>query len=168
MEADRLSEFVRTDYPRVVAALGFAWGDRTRAEDAVQEALAAACESRHEIGHLRKWVTTTALNQLRSQHRRFDAERRALDRVERQPVPSSSAEHDILEREQVLELLSRLPTRQREVVALHYLLDMSVREVAEATGVTEGTVKTQLHRARDALRTEQIPLGSEEETDHVC
>lgn len=167
MEADRLSEFVRSDYPRVVAALGFAWGDRERAEDAVQEALAAACESRHEIGHLPKWVTTTALNQLRAQHRRFSAERRALDRVERQPAPSNATAHGILERDEVLELLSRLPRRQREVVALHYLLDMSVREVAEATGVTEGTVKTQLHRARAALRTEQIPFDSEEETDHV-
>jgi RNA polymerase sigma-70 factor (ECF subfamily) len=37
------------------------------------------------------------------------------------------------------------------VCTLHYLLDQSVESIAEGLGVTEGTIKTQLHRARKAL-----------------
>ena len=39
---------------------------------------------------------------------------------------------------------------------LHYRQDMSVGEIASALGVTAGTVKTQLFRARKALRTKLI------------
>jgi RNA polymerase sigma-70 factor (ECF subfamily) len=47
--------------------------------------------------------------------------------------------------------LATLPPRQRRAVILHYLADMSVREVAALEGVPDGTVKSWLHRARTAL-----------------
>ena len=40
---------------------------------------------------------------------------------------------------------------QRTAVLLHYYLDSPVADIADALGVTEGTVKTQLHRGRQAL-----------------
>ena len=51
----------------------------------------------------------------------------------------------------VLKALEELPRQQKEVCVLHHLLDQSVDQVAEGLGVSAGTVKTQLHRARKAL-----------------
>ena len=64
----------------------------------------------------------------------------------------------------VLEALHRLPSSQRQVIALHYLLDMPVGEIAASTGTPVGTVKVRLSRARAALAR---LLGSfdEEDTD---
>ena len=44
--------------------------------------------------------------------------------------------------------LEALPRRQREVAVLRYLLEMSTAEVAAALGITQGTVKSSLARAR--------------------
>jgi RNA polymerase sigma-70 factor (ECF subfamily) len=48
--------------------------------------------------------------------------------------------------------VSALSSGQRTAVMLHYRQDLSVKDVAGALGVTAGTVKTLLFRARQALR----------------
>lgn len=52
--------------------------------------------------------------------------------------------------------LANLPVRTRAAVALHHLVGLSVRETADALGVSENTVKSQLKsglaRLREALR----------------
>jgi RNA polymerase sigma factor (sigma-70 family) len=47
--------------------------------------------------------------------------------------------------------VSGLPLRQRQAVVLHYYLDLDVAETARTLGVSPGTVKTALHRARRTL-----------------
>jgi RNA polymerase sigma factor (sigma-70 family) len=47
--------------------------------------------------------------------------------------------------------LARLSHRQRQAVVLHYYLGYEVAEVADLLGIAEGTAKSTLHRARDAL-----------------
>jgi RNA polymerase sigma factor (sigma-70 family) len=63
--------------------------------------------------------------------------------------------------------LADLPHRQREVTVLRYYLGMSVAEIAGALELNEGTVKTSLFRARNALAA---ALGEpvEEANDHVA
>jgi RNA polymerase sigma-70 factor (ECF subfamily) len=165
MERERLEQFVRQDYARVLAALAFACGDRGRAEDALQEALATAWQQRWPIDDLRAWVTKAALNQARSKGRRLGAERRAHERAAQfRPERAAAAPAPL---DGLLDAaLRRLPARQREIVVLHYLLDLSVVDVAATLGVTPGTVKTQLHRAREALRA-RLTNDAEEEADHV-
>ncbi|MFN7149906.1 MAG: RNA polymerase sigma factor [Microthrixaceae bacterium] len=165
MDRQRLEAFVHDEYPRVVAAVGFACGDRGRAEDAVQEVLAAALGYEGPVEHLRAWVVTSALNRVRSTARRDGAERRALERWLR---PRRDQHTTVAEQQDdVLAELAALPARQREITALHYLLDLSVADIAASLDVSEGTVKTQLHRARATLRARLEPGHDDEEVDHV-
>jgi RNA polymerase sigma-70 factor (sigma-E family) len=55
-------------------------------------------------------------------------------------------------RDAVLEALRQLPTRQREVIALRYYLDLSEAEIAEALGISAGAVKSHASRGAAALR----------------
>ncbi|MBS1837431.1 MAG: sigma-70 family RNA polymerase sigma factor [Actinobacteria bacterium] len=152
MDRVTIEAFVRSDYPRVVAAVGFACGDRSLAEDAVQDVLAGLLVEDREIRSLPGWVVAAALNRVRSGERRRGAEQRAFVRLASRPVTSGDGVAVGSVEDDLLVALRRLPTRQREIVALHYLLDMSVDEVAATLGVSDGTVKTQLHRARATLR----------------
>jgi RNA polymerase sigma factor (sigma-70 family) len=51
----------------------------------------------------------------------------------------------------VWDAVSRLPRRQREVIALRYLAALSEREVAQTLGIAPGTVARSLHDARRTL-----------------
>lgn len=157
MDRRALESFVRTDYPRVVAAVGFASGDRAGAEDAVQDVLASLLGSEIEIRDPRAFVVTAAVNRVRSRERRRGAEKRALTRLRSMLHHDAVLHHDAAPPvdavgDEVLDELRALPRGQREAIALHYLLDMAVDEVATTLGVSGGTIKTQLHRARETLR----------------
>jgi RNA polymerase sigma-70 factor (ECF subfamily) len=58
------------------------------------------------------------------------------------------------EGKQLRRAVSRLPEPERVVVLAYYLGDLSVAEICRALNLPEGTVKTRLHRARQALRKE--------------
>ncbi len=65
-----------------------------------------------------------------------------------------SSEHIAIVSEEHRELLAALdglPRRQREVLVLRYWLDLSEREIAEAIGVSPGSVKTHASRGIAAL-----------------
>jgi RNA polymerase sigma-70 factor (ECF subfamily) len=53
----------------------------------------------------------------------------------------------------VAQAIAKLPVRQRLIVGLYYLGDLSVAQVSEATRRPVGTVKSELHNARRALAT---------------
>jgi RNA polymerase sigma-70 factor (sigma-E family) len=50
--------------------------------------------------------------------------------------------------------LGRLPRRQREVLTLRYYLDLSEAQIADALGISPGSVKVHAHRGLEALRTD--------------
>jgi RNA polymerase sigma factor (sigma-70 family) len=52
--------------------------------------------------------------------------------------------------------IARLPRQMREALVLHYLHDYSVQQVGDALGKSPGTIKAQLHAAREHLRRELI------------
>jgi RNA polymerase sigma-70 factor (ECF subfamily) len=58
--------------------------------------------------------------------------------------------------ERLRRAVSRLPEPERSVILAYYLGEMSVTEVSRALNMPEGTVKTRLHRARQALRKELV------------
>ena len=70
------------------------------------------------------------------------------------------AELDVAERDYQRELLLQLPPKQRAVVVLRFLEDLSVQQTADCLGVTVGTVKSQTSDALAALR---IAVGDSHE-----
>ena len=146
-----LDAFVATEYPKVVGAVAMIAGNRDDAADAVQDALVGfiANPPAREIRNLAAWITVVAANRARDRHRSRASEARALGRIGVTDVAADPVV-DTLDLD-VQVALRALPLQQREVCVLHYLLDLSVQQVAEGLGVTEGTVKTQLFRARKAM-----------------
>lgn len=161
LDDETIREFLETSYPRLVAAVALVAGSR-EAEDAVQEALARAWEraGTEQIRSLPAWVTRVSLNLSKSRRRRLRAEARATERLRiASPPPSAESRTDV---ERALAQLSR---RQREMTVLRYYLGMDLQEIAETLGITEGTVKTQLFRARRVL-AELLGDGEQEEVDN--
>jgi RNA polymerase sigma-70 factor (ECF subfamily) len=146
-----LDAFVATEYPKVVAAVGLITGNRQDAADAVQDAIVGflAKPPTREITNVAAWITVVASNRARDLQRSRAAEARALARV----GLDDEASEDVLNSLDidVKAAIETLPLQQKQVCVLHYLLDQSVETIAEGLGVSEGTIKTQLHRARKAL-----------------
>jgi RNA polymerase sigma-70 factor (ECF subfamily) len=150
--------FLAADYPRVLSAVTLVTGSRVAAEDAVAEALARAWErsDRGEaIDSLPAWVTRVALNLAKSRLRRLRVEARHR-RVDASDVPGPTAERIDVER-----ALATLPRREREVTVLRYHLDLDLATIATILSVSDGTVKTLLHRARRHL-AEALGVPDEE------
>jgi RNA polymerase sigma factor (sigma-70 family) len=154
MDWEQIGTFFERDYVKVVGALGFVTGSPLVAEDCVMEALVRVCErSRRGVAtpeSLPAYVTTMAMNLARSGWRRRAAERRALARLDGVRATVRN-EPDSDTRLDVMAAVRGLPRRQREVVVLRYYLGHDVADVARILGVTDGTVKTCLFRARNAL-----------------
>ncbi|GAE05525.1 hypothetical protein JCM10914_1629 [Paenibacillus sp. JCM 10914] len=65
-----------------------------------------------------------------------------------------SVEEEAMERldqSTILKYIAQLPVHYHEVIYLYYYMDLGTREIAEATGAPEGTVRGRLHRAREIL-----------------
>lgn len=164
MPDDDIEAFIATDYGRVVRVVAVVCGDRQRAEDAVQDAVVDLWVKRHDVRDVAGWVTTAALNRARSRWRTAAAEERAFARLAEQAATRERSPQSLGIDREVAEALSGLPRAQREVLALHYLLDLSVVAVAERLGIAEGTVKAHLHRGRNALR---VVLDDRADTQEV-
>ncbi len=143
----------REQHPRLVASLMLICGDVTRASEAVDEAFVRALVRWPRVREMERpggWITIVARNALRELQR---SERRRTRRETLTAAPVAggveSHEHAVAVRDAV----NRLPRRQREVVALHYLTGLTEREVALVLGVAPGTVARTLHDARIALRS---------------
>jgi RNA polymerase sigma-70 factor (ECF subfamily) len=139
------------------------------AEDVAQDALVLALERLAECrdparfgGWLVRIVRNRALN-----HRRYLGIRAAepLDDATDAPSlgnPAEDAERSEL-RERLNDAVGGLPGTQREVLLLHDLEGWKHREIGEALGMPEGTVRYHLFNARRAVRGRLRALVGEEE-----
>lgn len=75
----------------------------------------------------------------------------AYENFDDQTVPDKALDNEETRR-MVVELVDSLPEAQRLSVLFYYYDEMSVKEIAEAMETTEGTVKSRLHYAREAIR----------------
>jgi RNA polymerase sigma-70 factor (sigma-E family) len=125
------------------------------AEDVVQEAFTGL--HRHwsglrdeaaALGYLR----TAVVNGSRSVLRRRKTARGYVPPHQTNARSAESLAMLTAEHQAVVSALGQLPSRQREVLVLRYYGGMSEAEIAAATGVSRGTVKSSASRALDALQ----------------
>jgi RNA polymerase sigma factor (sigma-70 family) len=138
----------RATHPRLLASLTLMSGDIEAARDATAEAFIRALERWPRVCRLdapAAWVHRVGVNVLRSWHRRRVVEERLLGRYRPEPAPPSQLSLE------VWDALVALPARQREAIALRYLLDLTQADVAAAMGVAPGTAAATLHAARRNL-----------------
>lgn len=133
-------------------------GTPEEAEDAAQEIFVRIYRQLARYDRTRKfstWVLAIATNYCIDQLRRRRLQLVPLENI----IPWARAreagpEREALDREACDELqglLRRLPEKYRAVLILRYWEELSCAEIGEVLRVPEGTVKTQLHRARKAL-----------------
>jgi RNA polymerase sigma-70 factor (ECF subfamily) len=143
-----LHEVYDASYRKILVQLYGLTGDLEVAEDVVHEAFVRAASSGRRFLHeadRESWLRTTAIHVHRGRWRALRAGR---------PAPEPRTTHDMeLGPEQlvVMAALRSLPEQQREVVALHYLADLSVRATAEELDVRARDVRPLLDRGRATL-----------------
>lgn len=102
-----------------------------------------------EPGGFRRWaytiVSRRATDRLRRKGGPDDGE--ALGEEAGEEPPEDSSRADSLQR-----AVARLPRARRLLLSLHYVEGFGIAEMAEILGLPEGTVKSRLHTARQALR----------------
>ena len=148
-EPDVLREVFEGSYRRLVVQLYAVTGDSAEAEDLVQDAFvrAAAAGRRFlKVENHEAWLRTAAINLHRNRWRKMRNFSKLRYRLEKPTDLSGLEEHVV-----VIAALRALPAHQREVLALYYLADLPVAEVADTLGCAVGTVKSRLMRGREAL-----------------
>jgi RNA polymerase sigma-70 factor, ECF subfamily len=149
-----LEEVYAGQYRRLVVLVTAVAGSRMDAEEAVQEAFVRALGltgRRAAVADPEAWLYQVAVNLVRSRWRRARLGFRLAAGLARDDdqAPSPHAQADT--RLVLLDALQKLPFEQREALALHYLADLPVADVAQRVGVPLGTVKARLSRGRAAL-----------------
>lgn len=129
-------------------------GSQHAAEDAVQDALARACERWDRVARTRdpdSYVRRMVVNAHISRWRRVRRESPVAE------VLARDAQADHAERlgtgDAVWSVCRDLPPRQRAAVVLRFYEDLDYAEIATLLGCTEVTARSHVHRALGALRT---------------
>lgn len=148
--AGDFAEFYGDYSDRVFRAVFVCTRDRQLADDAVSEAFARALSRWGAVQRHPEpvaWVTRTAINVARSSWRR---------RVRTRPgsIPEGSYAADEPVDPVLVGAVLSLPERQRQVVGLRVLLDLSTEQTAHILRIAPGTVTAHLHRALTNLRNE--------------
>ena len=151
--ADRL---IRLRGPRLYAHAARLLGDAEAAQDMVQEAwveILRGLPALREAAAFPAWatriVTRRVAREIGGRQRRREIAREVTTLAEPATASDGPAQADAAA---VRAAIAGLPPAQRATVALFYLDGMTVAEVALATDVPAGTVKTRLMHAREKLR----------------
>ena len=147
--------------------------DRARAEEVTQDAFVRAYTHIDQYDTARPfypWLATIAVrlaqNWLRQHGRTVRREGLSLESAEEPgAMPGVLASLIVDERSRALwQAVSELTSGERTAVILYYRDEMSVRDIAQALGVSSGTIKTLLFRARRHLRERLTAMLPHEET----
>lgn len=148
--------FARSHLDSAYRLAGYLLGDATEAEDAVQDALVKAWRSWFELrdpAAFGPWFDRIVVNVCRDRMRRHRT-LRMVDLEAAGEVESSDVFGSMVEGDEVAAAVARLAPDQRIVIALRYWRDLTLEQAAETLGLPLGTVKSRLHYALRALRSE--------------
>jgi len=142
-------------------------GNRHEAEDAAQEAFIRAYVNINTFNQNRKfstWLFRIATNLCIDKIRKkkpdyyLDAEVAGTEGLTLySQIPSKTeppeAEVESLELQETIQReITKLPEKYRSVIVLKYIEELSLNEISEILDLPLGTVKTRIHRGREALR----------------
>jgi RNA polymerase sigma-70 factor, ECF subfamily len=150
VDREEFATFYTSTFHRLVGQLYAMTGDRSEAQDAVQEAFVRAWARRGRFDRDRSpesWIRVTAWRIAASRWRRA----RDGGRLMRLAAPPESTPGPTPDRVAFIDALRRVPAEQRRALVLFHLCDLTVEQIAVETGVTSGTVKARLSRGRAAL-----------------
>lgn len=151
-ELERLYEL---HYSRLVRLGVLLLRDQGRAEDVVQDAFVALHRRLDRPGRVDDpgaYLRRSVVNGAHSAGRRLSVARRQPVEPPSQLPGADTGTMAAERRRAVLEALSSLPRRQREVLALRHYLELTEREIAEALGISQGAVKSHASRGAASLR----------------
>jgi RNA polymerase sigma-70 factor (sigma-E family) len=156
-------EFVAARSSRLLRTAYLLTRDHGLAEDLLQTALTKAWFSWSRIeGDPEPYVRKVLVNTFSSQwRRRWNGEHAYAEPPEPEPVATG---HGVDDRQDLWTAMGRLPRRQRAVVVLRFVEDLSEAETARILGVSTGTVKSQTSKALAKLRIDPA-LASETTED---
>jgi RNA polymerase sigma-70 factor, ECF subfamily len=143
----------------VFGFLAYRTGDRALAEDLLGDVFERALRSRKRFdprrGSGRNWLYSIALNRLRDHERRLKVEARAAARGAFVEPPVGDRQNERADaRDAVGRALGVLSEEEREAVSLRFGADLSLKEIARVTGVTESAAEGRLYRALRKLKSE--------------
>ncbi len=118
-------------------------------EDMVQDTFLRLMKSGPEFQsekHEKAWLIVTAANLCKDSLRKAWRKNESID-----DLPEMAGEDSL--HNSVLDAILTLPRDQKLAVFLYYYEGYSTAEIAKILGCRQGTVRSRLHRARDALRT---------------
>ncbi len=132
-------------------------GSRAVAEEMAQEAFLSAWRGIRGFRRgrpFKPWLMRILVNAAMAHRRRRRVETAPLDETRGTDDAGSTAAlvESRLRRQALQRAVGALGPEHRQVVVLRYFAEMTVPEVAMASGLKEGTVKSRLHRAHRALR----------------
>jgi RNA polymerase sigma-70 factor (ECF subfamily) len=148
------------EYAAIVWSANLVLHDYARAEEVAQDAFVRLLENWRKVSRYDRpgaWVRRVALR-LATRSAKRESRLVSLD----QAWPAVARETRPLDLD-LIRAVRSLPPRQRAVVALHYLDDLPVNEVADVLGCSVSTASVHLHRARVKL----AELLHEEVGSHV-
>lgn len=153
-------EILRLELPRVQRIARLLVGEADAADDIVAEAIARSLP-RWRAGsindcpaYLRRVVVNLAGHRWRRRALALRRDRAAIEWTH----PAADTEAATTERDRTLRAVMRLPIRRRAVVVLRFYDDLSEAQIADVLGISVGTVKSQLSRALEQLRTDLATL----------
>ncbi|MCG8454758.1 MAG: sigma-70 family RNA polymerase sigma factor [Holophagales bacterium] len=171
---DSFARMVERHKDPIVNYLTRMLGHRDRAEDVAQETFVRFYQHRHryrEEGHLAAYLYRIATNLVRSQERRrkrwrllqpvLTGDGRSPDSLGDSQSPAATTPQGRIlaseEQREVTAAIGRLNVLYRAPLVLREIEGLSYREIARILKLSEGTVKSRLHRARELLRQELAP-----------
>jgi RNA polymerase sigma-70 factor (ECF subfamily) len=130
-------------------------GNPDTALDVLQEVWIRVLRGIHKLkdpGSLRSWLYSIthgiAVDRIRKSYSREKAEKVSFEDFQEAEEPSF-ADDDAAA---IHQALSEIGFKHREVLVLHFLEDLSMAEIAEVVGSSEGTVKSRVHYAKRAMK----------------
>jgi RNA polymerase sigma-70 factor (sigma-E family) len=148
------ADFFENERRRALRLAYVMCGDANAAEDVVAESFARMFPAfQNGLKDPGAYLRRAIANSVRDRWRHKDVEQRYEARVQVMWAPETrAADDELAARDAVSEAMASLPPRQRAVVALRYLEDMSEAETAAVLEVSVGTVKAHASRGLERLR----------------